>query len=50
MKNNRKYLCFINSIGIDIEGNNIYEFLFTEDIDTFFQKMENINLVVYVTI
>ena len=28
-------LCFVKSVGTDIEGNNLYEFLFTEEPDTF---------------
>lgn len=28
-------LCFVRNVGTDIEGNNIYELLFTEDTDTF---------------
>lgn len=28
-------LCFINYIGSDIDGKNTYEFLFTQEIDTF---------------
>lgn len=30
------FLCFIKKVGEDIDGNNIYELLFTEDIETFF--------------
>lgn len=30
-----KYLCFIRFIGTDIDNNNIYEFLFTEDTENF---------------
>lgn len=29
------YLCFIKHVGVDIDGNNIYELLFTEDVETF---------------
>ena len=28
-------LCFVRSIGGDIDGNNLYELLFTEESDTF---------------
>lgn len=28
-------LCFAKSIGVDIDGNNVYELLFTEESDTF---------------
>lgn len=32
---NETVLCFVKSVGTDIEGNNLYEFLFTEEPDTF---------------
>lgn len=28
-------LCFVRSVGTDVDGNNIYELLFTEDSDSF---------------
>jgi hypothetical protein len=31
----KKYLCFINLIGEDIDSNYTYEFLFTENLDDF---------------
>lgn len=34
-ENNQLYLCFVNFIGTDVDGMNTYEFLFTEDKDTF---------------
>lgn len=30
-----EYLCFIKYIGQDLDDNNIYDFLFTDDIDNF---------------
>lgn len=30
-----KYLCFINHVGTDINGEEIYELLFTDNVDTF---------------
>jgi hypothetical protein len=35
MDKEKEYLCFINKIGDDMDGNFTYEFLFTEDPDTF---------------
>lgn len=34
--NNDLYLCFINHIGEDSNGNQLYELLFSEDKDNFF--------------
>lgn len=31
-----EFLCFVKNIGTDIDENYIYEFLFTDDIETFF--------------
>ena len=32
---NELALCFVKNIGTDIDGNNLYEFLFTHDLDSF---------------
>lgn len=35
MEGTQEYLCFVKFIGTDIDGLNIYEFLFTNTIDSF---------------
>jgi hypothetical protein len=35
MEETQEYLCFIKFIGTDVDGLNIYEFLFTNTIDSF---------------
>lgn len=32
---NEEYLCFVRLIGTDIDGNNTYEFLFSDNIEEF---------------
>lgn len=32
---NELSLCFIKSLGVDVDGNNVYEFLFTDKPDSF---------------
>lgn len=33
---NNLFLCFVKNVGVDSDGNNVYDFLFTDDTDTFF--------------
>lgn len=35
MENDGTTLCFVRNVGNDIDGNNLYELLFTEESDTF---------------
>ena len=35
MEENNQSLCFIRSLGMNVEGNNVYELLFTDEIDEF---------------